>query len=80
MFDSLIGYPQKLTKRVNRERLDAVERAKRLQKYANDLRRDRESVWEKNEKMYEGNHWSIDLDDPTADYITINMAFFRKCS
>jgi hypothetical protein len=75
MVTSLIGYPQKLTKRISRERLDAVERAKRLLKYAGMLRNDRESVWLKNEKMYEGEQWTVSVDDPTADYITINMAF-----
>ena len=75
MFSSKIGYPQKLTRRVNRERVDAIDRAKRLLKYAGDIRLQRESVWLKNEKMYEGKQWNIDIDDPTADYITINMAF-----
>lgn len=74
MTDSTIGYPQKLTKRVSQKRLDQVEKIKRLLRYAQGARQDREDEWSGSERRYMGQIWAS-TDDATADFVSVSMSF-----
>lgn len=57
---------EKLLKQA-RERLEAAREFRR---------KNRESVWRRNEDQYEGNHWTqLQSEDPAADLITVNVSF-----
>ena len=63
--------------RITAEHREAVARSKELLANGKTFREvTREDVWRRSEDQYEGNHWSrMELEDPTADLITINVSF-----
>lgn len=72
---STIGYPVKLTKRIAKDKLDELERAKSLYRFGSEARRERERIWRSNEKNYMGRIHNVEPDDPTADIVSVNLTF-----
>ena len=74
MNDSTIGYPQKLSKRVSQKRKDRIEKARKLLRFSQTVRQDREDAWEGSERRYMGQIWTA-TDDPTADFVSVSLSF-----
>jgi len=70
----ITGYvPESITEKHRK----AVHRSRQLLDSGRSFRQsEREDAWRQSEAQYEGNHWSrVELEDPTADLITINVSF-----
>jgi hypothetical protein len=72
-----VGYPQTLRKKPAKKYVDAVRDARNKLRIGQEYRREvREHRWDRSERQYEGDHWSIDgIPDSTSDLIVVNMSF-----